>query len=155
MDDMKMEPIWLFDDEAANLVLVKLRETMTELGKVSRHDLFEIVGLEPTFKDHSWGWTSLDGIEVRTNPRDGSVELVMPMLTNLVNHKWERPKLPKKPPTIDELITEKAKELQSIYNNRTASDQTFSDFLTDFTKSMIGSLASELVEEFLFGKKKS
>lgn len=155
MSDMKMEPIWLANGEAANLVVLKLKEAMTELGKVSRHDLFELLAIEPTFKDHTWGWTSLDGLELRAEMRDGSVELIMPPLTNLSNHRWERPKLPPKPPTTDELITEKAKELQAIYDNRTAGDKTFEGFLADFTRSMVGSLASELLEEWFFGKKKS
>ena len=42
MDDMKMEPIWLASAESANLVVIKLQETLKELGKVSRHDLFEL-----------------------------------------------------------------------------------------------------------------
>lgn len=156
MDDMKMEPIWLASAEIANLVVLKLQETLKELGKVSRHDLFELLGIEPTFKDHTWGWTSLDGLELKADVRDGSVELIMPMLISLAGHRWDyRPKFPPKPPTTDELITEKAKELQAIYDNRTAGDKTFDGFLADFTRSMIASLASELVDEFLFGKKKS
>lgn len=156
MDNMKMEPILLVNAESANMVAAMLQETMKNLGKVSRHDLFELIGIEPTFKDHTWGWTSLEGLELKANVSDGTVELIMPMLTNLVNHRFDyRPKLPPKPPTTDELITEKAKELQAIYDNRTAGDKTFEGFLADFTRSMIASLAAELVEEFLFGKKKS
>ena len=153
MDNMKMEPIRFASPEGANLVVLKLNETLTELGKVSRHDLFELIGIEPTFKDHTWGWTSLEGLELKANVSDGTVELIMPMLTNLVNHRFDyRPKLPPKPPTTDELIAKKAKELRAIYDNRTAGDKTFEGFLADFTRSMIASLASELVEEFL-GKK--
>ena len=154
MDDLKMEPIWLASIESAKLVVVNLQETMKSLGRVTRHELFELLGIEPTFKDHSWGWTSLDGLELKPNERDGSVELIMPMLTNLITHRFEyRPKLPPKPPTTDELIEEKAKELQAIYDNRTAGDKTFDGFLADFTRSMVASLATKLVEEFLFGKK--
>ena len=152
MDNMKMEPIRLGSIESAKLVVSKLQELMIELGKISRHDLFELISIEPTFKDHNWGWTSLDGVEIRANVEDGTADLIMPMLTNLTSHRWERPKLPAKPPTPDELIAEKAKELQAIYDNRTAGDKTFEGFLADFTRSMIASLASELVEEFL-GKK--
>ena len=42
MDNMKMEPIWLTSIEVANQVVLKLQETLKELGKVSRHDLFEL-----------------------------------------------------------------------------------------------------------------
>lgn len=47
----------------------------------------------------------------------------------------------------------KAAELKKIYDEGTAGDKTFEGFLYDYTKAVIGSLASELVEEFLFGKK--
>ena len=147
-----LEPIILPSVQSAETLVMHLQEKLKDRGQIRVTDLFALLNIPKMFEGNDWGWTNLDGIEISADIRNDNVCLKMPPLTRLPVG-WTRPRLAPKTMTVDELIEVKAAELKKIYDEGTAGDKTFEGFLYDYTKLVIGSLASELVEEFLFTKR--
>ena len=61
----KTSQIVLGSPEEANLVLKRLKEILEQYELVSMADLYDLVGLPTTYLDNKWGWSNLDGLEIR------------------------------------------------------------------------------------------
>lgn len=56
----------LFDSRfEAQDVIDRMRERLDKYGSVTVDNLYQMMGVDPTFKDSAWGWDSLDGAHVR------------------------------------------------------------------------------------------
>lgn len=46
-------------------VIDRMRERLDKYGSVTVDNLYQMMGVDPTFKDSAWGWDNLDGAHVR------------------------------------------------------------------------------------------
>lgn len=74
-----VDDILLASRPEADLVLERLYDLLEKYGTVSVSDLYSLVGLSGSYVDQKWGWTELQGAQVRRVREGYIVELPRPV----------------------------------------------------------------------------
>lgn len=77
----EMNDVILATKEEAELVVERLHDILEKYEVVSLADLYDLLGLETSYIDNKWGWTSLSTVQVR-QIRQGYL-LELPMLEEI------------------------------------------------------------------------
>lgn len=70
------DDVVLADRGEAQGVLNAMQDILNEYDRVTVADLYSLIGVTPSFTDHKWGWTDLQGS--RVDPVRGGFLMVMP-----------------------------------------------------------------------------